>query len=57
MDEIWILETMFYDREGYLRFERFQTNDLESSLDFRGADLFDKLENGKFTLGPAANQS
>lgn len=57
VDEIWILETMFYDREGYLRFERFQNNNLESSLDFRGADLLDKLENGTFTLGPAANQS
>jgi hypothetical protein len=57
VDEIWILETMFYDREGYVRFERFQNGELASSLDFMGADLFDKLENGVFTLGSAAQRS
>jgi hypothetical protein len=57
VDEIWILETMFYDREGYLRFERFQSDELASSLDFRGAELLDKFENGVVTLGPAANRS
>lgn len=57
VDEIWILETMFYDREGYLRFERFQSGELAGSLDFRGAELLDKLETGVVTLGPAANRS
>ena len=31
VDEIWIIETMFYDREGYLRFERFQSGRKTSS--------------------------
>lgn len=57
VDEIWILETMFYDREGYLRFERFKSGELASSLDFRGAELLDKFENGVVTLGPAANRN
>jgi hypothetical protein len=56
VDEIWILETMFYDREGYLRFERFQNGELASSLDFRDAELLDKFENGVVTLGPAENR-
>jgi hypothetical protein len=57
VDEIWILETMFYESEGYLRFERFENGTLVGSLDFSGARLFDKFENGMFVIGPASTQT
>jgi hypothetical protein len=56
VDEIWILETMFYDRESYLRFERFENGELVGSLNFDGAGLLDKFENGKVVLGPAVSK-
>lgn len=56
VDEIWILETMSYEREAYLRFERFENGVLVGSLDFLGGQLFDKIEGGTFTLGPAASR-
>lgn len=56
INEIWILETMFYEKESYLRFERFDNGVLVSSLDFLGTELFDKLEHGNATLGPAATR-
>ena len=36
LDEIWIVETMFYERESYLRFERFVNGILAESLSFQG---------------------
>jgi hypothetical protein len=51
VDEIWIPETMFYEGESYLRFERFENGTLVGSLDFLGANLLDKFENGVFVLG------
>jgi len=36
IDEIWIVETMFYERESYLRFERYVNGALVKSLDFQG---------------------
>lgn len=51
VDEIWILETMFYERDFYLRFERFEKGTLVGSLDFQGAELLDKFENGALVLG------
>lgn len=52
VDEVWILETMFYDRDSYLRFERFENGVLVGSLDFSAGLLLDKFENGVFSLGP-----
>lgn len=54
IDEIWILETMLYERDSYLRFERYENGKLIASLDFQGAKLLDKLENGMLVLGPAS---
>jgi hypothetical protein len=41
--EIWIVETMFYERESFLRFERFAQGTLVESLDFQG-DKFLAIE-------------
>ena len=49
--EIWILETMFFEREGYLRFEHYREGALISSLDFCGPKLLDKVEHGVLVLG------
>ena len=57
VDEIWILETMFYDREGYLRFELFRHGRLAASIDFIHGQLFDKFENGTVVLGSAAKRT
>ena len=51
VNEIWILETMFYERDSYLRFERYEKGTLVGSLDFKGEKLLDKFENGVFVLG------
>jgi hypothetical protein len=51
VDEIWIIETMFYDRESYLRFERFENGKLVGSLDFLAGALFKKFETGVVSLG------
>jgi hypothetical protein len=56
VDEIWILETMFYG-DGYLRFERFENGTLVGSLDFQSAELLDKFEDGRIVMGPASIQS
>jgi hypothetical protein len=57
VDEIWILETMFYEREGHLGFERFESGTLVGSLYFSGAELLDKFENGQVVLGPTSSLS
>ena len=51
VDETWILETMFYERDSYLRFEHYEKGTLVGSLDFQGQKLRDKFENGIFVLG------
>jgi hypothetical protein len=51
VDEIWILETMLYEGDSYLRFERFENDTLIGSLDVQGAELLDKFENGVLVLG------
>ena len=56
MDEIWIVETMSYDRESFLGFQRFENGVLVGSLYFQGAALLDKLENGRFILGAGSTQ-
>jgi len=57
IDEIWILETMFYEREGYLRFELFDDHgSLAASLDFKGDELLDTVANRIMVPGPAANR-
>ena len=39
--EIWIVETMFYDYDGYLRFELYRNGDVIRSLDFQhGKQMF-----------------
>jgi hypothetical protein len=35
VDEIWIVETMLYERDSYLRFERFENGRLIESFDFQ----------------------
>jgi len=47
LDEIWIVETMIYETEGYLRFEHYNRGAVVSSFDFLGAQLFTRLENGR----------
>jgi hypothetical protein len=42
---------MFYERDSYLRFERYEKGTLVGSLDFKGEKLLDKFENGVFVLG------
>jgi hypothetical protein len=52
VDEIWILETMFYDRDSYLRFEHYdEDGELIGSLDFSAGSLLDKFENGVVSWG------
>ena len=46
-----MLEPMFYERDSCLRFERFENGALVGSLDFQGAELLDKFENGVFVVG------
>lgn len=41
VDEIWILETMAYDKDDILRFERYENGEILASFDFVGADLFE----------------
>ena len=36
VDEIWVVETMFYDSDSYLRFEQYEGRTLVASLDFLG---------------------
>lgn len=50
VDEVWILETMFYEREQYLRFELFRNGKIVSSMDFMGEKLLDIVENGIYKL-------
>ncbi len=38
--EIWVTETMFYDREDYLRFELYENGALVQSFDFKDGRLF-----------------
>jgi hypothetical protein len=50
VDEIWILETIFYGTAfggNYLRFELFENGDEVGSFDFDDGKLMMKLENGK----------
>jgi hypothetical protein len=49
--EATILETMFYEREQYLRFELFRSGTIVSSMDFKGDKLLDRLEDGVFIQG------
>ena len=37
--EIWIVETMSYEKDSYLRFERYENGTLTRSLDFEGSKL------------------
>ena len=46
VDEIWVLETMFYEREGYLRFELYRDGVEISSMDFEGDKLVCRVANG-----------
>jgi hypothetical protein len=57
VDEIWILETMLHERDSYLRFERCENDTLVGSLDFQGAELLDKFENGVLVLGSTVNST
>jgi hypothetical protein len=57
VEEIWIIETMIFESEGYVRFELFKDGALASSIDFLGSRLFQKFEYGKVSLGPAALQT
>jgi hypothetical protein len=52
VDEIWVLETMFYRGDSFLGFERFENDTLIGSFYFEGPQLLDKFENGVFALGP-----
>ena len=40
VNEIWIVETMLYETDSYLRFEHYQNGALVGSLDFHGRELF-----------------
>jgi hypothetical protein len=51
VNEIWIIETMFYERESLFRFERFENGTIVGSLDFLGAALLDSFENGVHVPG------
>ena len=44
--EIWIVETMFYETDSYLRFECYENGTLVRSLDFLGAELWTRSEDG-----------
>jgi len=45
IDEIWIVETMSYESEGYLYFERFEEGTLVASLGpFKGPTLLEDFE-------------
>jgi hypothetical protein len=49
VDEIWIVETMFYGTDfgrDYIRFELFQDEGLASSYDFNGTQLLTRYEDG-----------
>jgi hypothetical protein len=41
VDEIWIVETMQYDVEGYLRFEHYEGGECVRSLDFKASELLE----------------
>lgn len=47
LDEIWIVETVFYETDGYLRFEHYNNGILVRSLDFLGAQLWSRSEEGR----------
>jgi hypothetical protein len=57
IDEVWILETMLYDRDSYLRFERYENGTLIGSIDSQGVKVLDKYEDGTLFLGPASAHS
>jgi hypothetical protein len=40
LDEIWILETIAYESDSYLRFERYENGNQVENLDFLGAEIF-----------------
>ncbi len=40
VNEIWIVETMSYETDSYLRFEHYENGALVGSLDFQGSELF-----------------
>jgi hypothetical protein len=42
---------MFYTRDAFLGFERFENGTLVGSFYFQGLQLLDKFENGVFALG------
>lgn len=49
VDEIWIIETIFYGTDfggTYLRFELYENNEVVRSLDFNGGKLVTRSENG-----------
>ncbi|HEY1754039.1 MAG TPA: hypothetical protein VGG72_01490 [Bryobacteraceae bacterium] len=49
MDEIWIVETIFYGTDfggEYIRFELFEGDTLTASYDFEGEQLLTRYEDG-----------
>ena len=44
--ETWIVETMFYETDSIFRFERYENGTLVRSLDFQGAELLMRPEDG-----------
>ncbi len=49
--EIWIVETMFYERDGYVRFELYENSRLVRSFDFQHDELFTRSEDGMVVSG------
>lgn len=47
VDEIWILETMSYEHDLCIGFERFESGTLVGQMFFQGDQLLDKFENGE----------
>lgn len=43
VDEIWIVETIFYETDSHLRFEYYENGIVVKSLDFLGAQLLGEL--------------
>jgi hypothetical protein len=53
VNEIWIVETMLYRPDSYLRLEHYENRTLIGSLDFRGGELF---RDGENRIGVLAQQ-
>jgi hypothetical protein len=43
VNEIWIVETMFYDTDSHLRFEHYENGTLVGSLDFLEREIFGEV--------------